>query len=118
MASCTVKFDNNNYSYEEFAIKLHNGLLAELVNDGSIDISKLTGEVPKDIFQFKEGLMEPAIPILDLETRYKNKPESLDKNEIKELLDIKRERLKRAKLNLEKGEFTSEQKKVKIAVQK
>ena len=115
MASCTVKFDNNNYSYEEFAIKLHNGLLAELVNDGSIDISKLTGEVPKDIFQFKEGLMEPAIPILDLETRYKNKPESLDKNEIKELLDIKRERLKRAKLNLEKGEFTSEQKKVKIA---
>ena len=115
MASCTVKFDNNNYSYEEFAIKLHNGLLAELVNDGSIDISKLTGEVPKDIFQFKEGLMEPAIPILDLETRYKNKPESLDKNEIKELLNIKRERLKRAKLNLEKGEFTSEQKKVKIA---
>ena len=115
MASCTVKFDNNNYSYEEFAIKLHNGLLAELVKDGSIDISKFTGEVPKDIFKFKEGLLEPAIPILDLETRYKNKPESLDKNEIKELLDIKRERLKRAKLNLEKGEFTSEQKKVKIA---
>ena len=115
MASCTVKFDNNNYSYEEFAIKLHNGLLAELVKDGSIDISKLTGEVPKDIFEIKAGLLEPAIPILDLETRYKNKPESLDKNEIKELLDIKRERLKRAKLNLEKGEFTSEQKKVKTA---
>ena len=113
---CIIKFDNKEYSYEEFAIKLHNGLLKQLVDDGSIDISKFTGEIPKVITEIsKKGILEPAVPVSDLETKYKDNPESLNKKELTELLDIKRERLKRSKLNLAKGNFTGDQLKIKKA---
>lgn len=44
MAKCVITYKGQKYDYEDFAEKLHGGLLQELIKDGTINESKLNGK--------------------------------------------------------------------------
>jgi hypothetical protein len=72
-------------------------------------------ENPKGLAEKKQEVVEAPIPLSDIEVKYKSDPNSLNKKQFLDLLNQKRERLKRATLNLAKGKLTSEQVKIKKA---
>jgi hypothetical protein len=44
MAKCVIKYKGEKYNYEDFAEKLHSGLLQELIKEGIINELKLNGK--------------------------------------------------------------------------
>lgn len=58
MAKCIITYKGVDYDYEDFAEKLHDGLLNELIKDGTIDSAKFTDKIedPEKIKSRKEGL--------------------------------------------------------------
>lgn len=116
MGSCTIKFDGNEFNYEEFATKLHDGLLQELVDSKAVDINKFKGEIPGyikikplSVFEQQEPIKEKPVEkkpteskqevkgeLSDIELKYKNDPDSLTRDELKDVLEIKRKRLRKA----------------------
>lgn len=44
MAKCVITYKGVKYDYEDFAEKLHGGLLQELIKEGTIDKTKLNGK--------------------------------------------------------------------------
>lgn len=116
MGSCTIKFDGNEFNYEEFATKLHDGLLQELVDSKAVNINKFKGEIPGyikikplSVFEQQEPIKEKPVEkkpteskqevkgeLSDIELKYKNDPDSLTRDELKDVLEIKRKRLRKA----------------------
>jgi hypothetical protein len=64
MASpCIIKYNNKEYSYEQFAAMMHDGLLRDLVNKDVIDNSDFEGSM--EVFEAPEGRTEKINAIID-----------------------------------------------------
>lgn len=64
MASpCVIKYNNKEYSYEQFAAMMHDGLLRDLVNKDIIDNSDFEGSM--EVFEAPEGITEKINAIVD-----------------------------------------------------
>ncbi len=57
MAKCIITYKGEKYAYEDFAEKLHSGLLEELIKDGTINDSKF-GEEKLDEIKSYEALVK------------------------------------------------------------
>lgn len=60
MAKCVITYKGEKYDYEDFAEKLHGGLLQELIKDKVIDDSKFGEEKLEDIKAFNELVKKEA----------------------------------------------------------
>jgi len=64
MASpCVIKYNNKEYSYEQFAAMMHDGLLRDLINKDVIDNSDFEGSM--EVFEAPEGTTEKINAIID-----------------------------------------------------
>lgn len=118
MGLCIVTFDGKEYSYEEFAMKLHDGLLQELSSKGDIDATKFKGDITPEILTIKPKVVVMAT-LSDLEVMYREDPDSLNKEQLKQVLEEKNERRRKALATLEKGGLAPDEvKKKKEAITK
>lgn len=63
MASpCVIKYNNKEYSYEQFAAMMHDGLLRDLINKDLIDNSDFEGSM--EVFETPEGRTEKIKKII------------------------------------------------------
>lgn len=108
MGQCIITFDGKEYSYEEFAMKLHDGLLQELASKGDVDATKFKGDISPEILSVKPKVVVTAA-LSDLEVMYRENPVSLSKDQLKQVLEEKSERRRKAIANLEKGGLTPEE---------
>lgn len=108
MGQCIITFDGKEYSYEEFAMKLHDGLLQELASKGDVDATKFKGDISPEILSVKPKVVVTAT-LSDLEVMYRENPVSLSKDQLKQVLEEKSERRRKAIANLEKGGLTPEE---------